>query len=146
MKNLKKFLKNTSVFVAVSILIAMFIFVAIAYLLVLPKFQSYSDFRSQNKRLQEDINELEKSINVVSSLDREEVGKFYSIINILIPEVEDTLRFVTLSEVVADLPGVNITKIEIKAQTTRATQTTSAQPIQAASESYEVGISVGGQF
>jgi len=161
MKELKKLLKKPSVFLGFSIFVALLTSGVIIYFLILPKFQSYFDKRNENKKLEEEISDLEISIKAVSSLDKGEAARFSKITSLLIPEEEDTLRFITLSEILAKASGVRLTAIQLNVSKSVGTGQSTPAPAQtnsgqnqattppaapAKKSSYQLGVTIEGNF
>jgi len=157
MKSLKKFFSKTSVFVALSIILVIIATVSISYFLVYPRVLQFLELRLENSVVSQEVDELTKSIQTASSLDIQEVAAFLSVMNEQIPIEEDTLRFLTLNEIIANASGVKIKSVGVNTQTIKAgvpssgsTTTTddSGQVVNQTSSasSYQVTITVSGDF
>lgn len=149
MKGLKKFFSKTPVFVALSIIFVIITTVLISFFLVYPRVLQFLELRLVNLSTSLEVDELSKSIQAASSLDVQEVETFLSIINELIPVEEDTLRFLTLNEIIATSSGVKIKTVGVNAQTIKAggPASGSTTPTEASSaNSYQVTITVSGDF
>ena len=149
MKVLKKFFSKTSVFVALSILFVIITTVLISFFLVYPRVLQFLELRVVNLSTNLEVDELSKSIQAASSLDIKEVAAFLSVMNEQIPIEEDTLRFLTLNEIVAEASGVKIKSVGVNTQTIKAgvPSSGSTTPTETSSaNSYQVTITVSGDF
>lgn len=149
MKGLKKFFSKTSVFVALSIVFVIIATVLISYFLVYPRVLQFLELRVVNLSTSLEVDELSKSIQAASSLDIQEVETLLSVMNELIPIEEDTLRFLTLNEIIAKASGVKIKSVGVNTQTIKAgvPSSGSTTPTEVSSaDSYQVTITVSGDF
>jgi len=157
MKSLKKFFSKTPVFVALFIVFVIIATVLISYFLVYPRVLQFLELRLENSLVKLEVDELSKSTQAAASLDVQEVEAFLSVMNELIPIEEDTLRFLTLNEIIAKASGVKIKSVGVNTQTIKAgvpssgsTTTTddSGQVVNQTSSanSYQVTITTSGDF
>ncbi|MEX0616941.1 MAG: hypothetical protein WD231_03985 [Candidatus Woykebacteria bacterium] len=124
MKSLIKFFKKPLI-LGISVGLAeLMIFVALVGLLIIPKISSFRELSSKNSESEKELVELSESITTYSKLDPEEIKDLVTLVDNLIPEERDVLRFLTLNEVVAQVSGVEITDTQIVSAT--ATPTTPA--------------------
>lgn len=167
MKDLKSLFKKTEVFVGVAIFLSVLAFFVVTYFLSLPRFQSYLKLRGDNVKLKSDTADIARGINTVSSLDAKELSLFSTVMDLFIPEKEDRLRFLTLSEGVAQGSSVALSSVELNVtevgsvQPQQPTQTNPSagagqetggqtnvpvppQPVQA--KSYTMGLTLSGSF
>lgn len=171
MKDIKKIINKPIFFIIVSIVVSIVATIILVPFLIFPKFESLLDSRSQNLKLEDDIDNLKNRINAASSLNMDEVSSYYSAVKTFIPEGRDSLRFLTLNDMVASVSGVSIKSVSIEEakaaqqKTNSASQqgvsvaqsqesssqanqqaTTSTQPNKNNSVSYFVDFSIAGDF
>ena len=106
MKTLQKIFKKNVVFVIFFAVLGLILFVTISVTLVMPRFLSFLSIRLENDLTKQRIVELDKNIKDTAAIDAVEASKFFSLVDSLIPEKEDVLRFVTLTENIAKSSGV----------------------------------------
>lgn len=145
MKNLGKFFKKTSVFIAVSVTLTILLMFIIGMFLILPAVGSLSSSQVEKAQLKIQQENLEKSISITSSYDLDEINKFERVINNFLPEEKDTLRFIVLAQLIADFSGVSIDTLETKIDST-VVPTQPASPGAEASPPETQGVGSGGQL
>ncbi len=152
MKELKKIFKKTSFFIAISILVTLVFSVSIIYFLIYPRLTSYFETSSENSGLKQNVKQLEDGISAAKSLDKSEIQEVSSFINKYIPGTQDTLKLVTLNEVLAQSAGVKVKDVEtnvsssgVPSSSTQATPATQV-PNQTSNKSYKLSIVVIGNF
>jgi len=106
MKSIQKILKKNSVFVIFFVIVGLILSLTISYFLMAPRFFSYLKIQLENKNSREELAVLEKNIRDTMAIDTQESSKFFSLVEALIPEEEDTLRVITLTERIAKSSGV----------------------------------------
>lgn len=159
MKIVQKIFKKNLVFVIFFLVLGFIIFIAISYLLILPRFLSFLSNRLENEVTKIEIVDLEKNIRATKALDEEESSKFFSIVDRFIPESEDVLRSVTLIEKVAEFSSVTLDSFDTNTkqvvpgqgvtdspQSQGSTPTQAVTAIPTSSSSYEMEVTVSGSF
>jgi len=159
MKSLKKIFKKNIVFVIFFSVLGFVIFVAVSYLLILPRFLSFLSIKLENEVTKIEIVDLENNIRDTKAIDKAESSKFFSLVDKLIPESEDVVRSITLAEKIAKSSGVTLTSFDTNTKqvvpgqsVTASPQAQEAAPTQAvtavptSSSSYEMALTVNGSF
>lgn len=113
MKDLQKLLKKPLVFVLLVSSLALIIMVILTFTLILPKYSALTKLASENKDSEKELATLTKNIAKFSKIDIEEIEGFSKIVNNLIPEQKDALRFLTLAEIVAFASEVKVADAQV---------------------------------
>ena len=159
MKSIQKIFKKNIVFVIFFLVLGFVIFVAVSYLLVLPRFLSFLSIKLENEITKIEIVDLENNIRDTKAIDEAESSKFFSLVDNLIPESEDVIRSVALAEEVAKSLGVTLDSFDTNTEQVVPGQTVTASPqaqestpiqgmtaVSTSSNSYEMAIAVNGSF
>ena len=77
-----------------------------------PRLLSFLSIRLENAVTNQQIVLLDKNIKDTAAIDKEESNKFFSLVDALVPEQEDVLRFITLTENIAKSSGVAVTTFD----------------------------------
>jgi len=159
MKSIRKIFKKNLVFVIFFSVLGFVAFVAVSYLLILPRFLSLLTIKLENEVIKIEIVELEKNIRDTKAIDEKESSKFFSLVDKLVPESEDVVRSITLAEKVAKISGVTLTSFDTNTkqvvpgqsvtaspQEQESTPTQSVTAIPTSLSSYEIEVKVNGSF
>lgn len=159
MKSIQKIFKKNLVFVIFFLVLGFVIFAAVSYLFVLPRFLSFVSIRLENEVTKIEIIDLEKNIVGTKAIDGVESSKFFSLVDKLVPESEDVLRSITLTEEVAKSSGVTLKSFDTNTeqvvpgqtvtdnpQTQESTSTQAVTAIPTSPSSYKMEVIVNGSF
>lgn len=159
MKSIRKIFRKNLVFVIFFSVLGFVAFVAVSYLLILPRFLSLLTVKLENEVIKIEIVDLEKNIRVTKAIDEKESSKFFLLVDNLVPESEDVVRSITLAEKVAKISGVTLTSFDTNPeqvvpgqsvtaspQEQESTPTQSVTAIPTSSSSYEIEVTVNGSF
>lgn len=116
MKSAKTIINKPVVFIVASVIAGLLITLIIVFLLIIPKFAAYMSYKSQNSDLNANVEKLDESIKVLSSLNEEEISRLSLVMSSFLPKTDDTLNFLTLNEVLASSAGVGISSVSLGAE------------------------------
>lgn len=125
MKDLKKFLNNPLIFVIFASLATAMVMGLIAFILILPKAVEFGRLATQNRDDDIKLATLTQNIENFSKLNLSEVESFSKLVDELIPEENDVVRFITLNEIVAKASGVVVSDAKFTSGTSTQTQPSS---------------------
>lgn len=108
MKNINDLFKQAYVVVSAGIAVAIILAVVITLFVIVPFFSSWQQGIEQNAQTQLRLEKIENNLSAVESLDTYEIEALASKLDLILPSEDDTLRFFTLAEKVAQASGMKV--------------------------------------
>jgi hypothetical protein len=114
MKDIKVVLKSPVFVIGLEITGALAISVVLVLLVILPKYKSWRQARSENNESQKRIEKIDGNIAAIRSIDASEVESLYQKVATLLPEEGNQLRFFSLAEKIAASTGMKISAAQLE--------------------------------
>src|SRR4030043_1343905 len=107
-------LKKTGPIVVLEIVVAVVISGLLIMGLIVPQYQSWRKAVSGNKETKTRLEKVSNNVEILSALKASEFKKLNKTLALILPEEEDSLRFVSLAENIAAVSGVNLLAAQVQ--------------------------------
>lgn len=113
MKKLKEVFKKPVVLIVLGFIVTILTVSLLGYSFILPQFNSLGENQKKTTDLESKLSVLNKNIVAIKSINQENLAKYRSVIDSLVPESEDYLHFANLNDQLSANLGLGVSGFTI---------------------------------
>ncbi|OGY22088.1 MAG: hypothetical protein A2126_02250 [Candidatus Woykebacteria bacterium GWB1_45_5] len=124
-----KLLKKPKLLMILGGIASLVLIAAIGPVLILPRYTAWQNLKDTNKQEAEKLTVLTNNVSVLTKLDKDEVADYKKLLSALLPETEDTLRAVSITDQISKNSGMALESIQVTtSDTAKVTKKVSTVP------------------